>query len=58
MSEKRPVAKLAQDGYLQIQLAEPPGCVARAEAGLKALLWVLAWFWLGFVVGALVMRFF
>lgn len=57
MPEKRPVARLEQ-GYVKIQLVEAPGCVARAGALLAAILWVAAWFGAGFVVGALVTRFF
>lgn len=58
MGEKRAVAKLGEKGYVQIQLAEPPGCATRAQAAITAVLWVLAWFGAGFVVGALAMKFF
>lgn len=51
---KRPTARVAQDGYLQVSIAEPPGCLARAERWLRRALAYAVWFGLGFAVGMLV----
>lgn len=50
MGEKRPVARLDQ-GYVKIQLTEPPGCKARTEALLAGLFRALLLLVLGFVAG-------
>jgi hypothetical protein len=55
MSNHRPAAKTTKEGYVQIYLTQPPGCLARVEAWLRQAAWAGAWFAAGVMVG-LVLR--
>lgn len=51
MPDKRAIAKTTREGYIQVAITQPPGCLARAEAWLKSAAWAGAWFAAGVVVG-------
>ena len=51
----KPTARVGSQGYIQVAIAEPPGCLARIEAWLKRVAWAGAWFAAGVLVG-LVLR--
>lgn len=55
MSEKKPVARVGRDGYLQVQIAEPPGCLERAERWLVQAAGYAVVFALGVLVGMALM---
>jgi hypothetical protein len=48
---KRPTARVADGGYLQVAISEPPGCLARVERWLRRAAWAALWFGLGVIVG-------
>lgn len=51
MDKKRPTARVANSGYIQVDITEPPGCLARLEAWLRQAAGAALWFGLGVVVG-------
>lgn len=56
-SSKKAIAKTTKDGYIQVAIAQPPGCLARLEAWARAAAWAGVWFALGVVVGLMVRGF-
>lgn len=54
MDKKRPTAKVANGGYIQVDITEPPGCLARLEAWLRQAAAVGLWFGLGVMVGMII----
>jgi hypothetical protein len=50
MSNPHPTAKL-DEGYVKIQLANSPGCLARLQAGARRVAWAVGWVAVGFVGG-------
>lgn len=51
MADKKPATRLTKDGLVQVMVVQPPGCLARVEAWLKAAAWAGVWFAAGVVVG-------
>lgn len=50
-ADKKAIARADREGYIQVAIVQPPGCLARAEALAGRLAWAGAWFALGMVVG-------
>ena len=51
MPPPKPTAHVAKDGYLRVQIANPPGCLARAEAWLRSAAGYALAAGLGFLAG-------
>lgn len=51
MPTPKPIAKTTEQGYIRLDLAQTPGCLARFQAQARRALWAAAWMGLGFVGG-------